>query len=236
MGASRFALFYPLVGELDNLPNCNCSALITKGETTELRNFVKGFHADGLVSADSDKCNVPALDKLCLLFLLCLNIQDSDELHNFALLDKAVDVDDRLVPGAQNGLVLQELQNGELSLKGVADRHGGVLAAEDHAGRHLLLLDARQAEQQVLARPSRARLHIIAINVHHLADLLVGHHDQLVAGLDDARLRLAHHHGAHVTVLINNGHTEGGVGVAVLRLDLIQDLEQRWSVVPGANG
>ena len=81
----------------------------------------------------------------------------------------------------------------------------------DRTGQH-----GRSALQGPSARSSRGqhnRWILVLASIHPfrpapccLLRYLVGHDQQRVAALHAARLHLPHHHGAHVAVLVNEGH------------------------------
>ena len=64
---------------------------------------------------------------------------------------------------------------------------------------------------------------------------LVRHEEELVSLPDDASLALAHGNGAHVLILVNDGHPEGGQGISRQGVCVVQDLKEGPPLVPGAS-
>ena len=64
---------------------------------------------------------------------------------------------------------------------------------------------------------------------------LVRHEEELVSLPHNASLALAHGNGAHVLILVNDGHPEGGQGISRQGVCVVQDLKEGPPSVPGAS-
>lgn len=128
--------------------------------------------------------------------------------------------DDRLV-----------LKNGHRRIKDSTNAAGIIRVTENKAARHLLLFDALQLDLDILTAADLADFLLVRPKLKNLNHLPVGHEKKLGASLSLTSFNLAHHHRAHVLVLVKDGHAKGPVDVAVDKGDAVEVVEKGFPPV-----
>ena len=82
--------------------------------------------------------------------------------------------------------MLQQVQDLQLRVEVGHARHGRPPGAQDETGLHLVLVDARKPEPQVLAAAGRGDLDVVAVDGGDGDGGAVGHQQQAVSLLDEA--------------------------------------------------
>ena len=144
-----------------------------------------------------------------------------------------MDVKNGVEAGADDG---RTLENNDLSVEDTRHLAELLEIAENRAAGDLLLLDAFELDLDILAANGRVGLLLLAVDIGYLDLDLVGHDAQLVAQPQHARLELAHDHGAHVLVLVDERHAHGSVCGAIEGGQRLEALDEARSAVPGADG
>eukprot|EP00964_Phaeocystis_antarctica_P097451 scaffold63562_cov54-Phaeocystis_antarctica.AAC.2 len=191
-----------LVGrEVEDLTDADGLALVAQGEAAQLRADVELLEADDLLRLDDARDHGALLDehRLLLHLLARLLVDLPGDLKDDTLLRDGVHVQDGRVAGAEDGLVLEQLDHRELHLEAT---HGGAgecgAGREDVARLDVLVRDILKLDARVLAAHEVGDLVLVEPHVEHLDRHAVRHHPQLVTWLDRALLDLALDGGAHV--------------------------------------
>lgn len=157
-------------------------------------------------------------------------VEESSESN---LLNSGVDVEHAVEAGSQDAL---EVKDTDLSFESGDVMHKTLGRAKNETGHDLFFFDATETETDLLTALGNGNLIFgLAVDSRNIDRLLVGHHDQAHTLLDHTGLDLTLNHGTHITVLASNGHHEGGVDLALEGVHVIEVLEQRGAIVPGAD-
>lgn len=116
---------------------------------------------------------------------------------------------------------LKSLKNSYLCIEDFArfDRIGGI--TKDKAGSNFVLFYTFYFHFDVLAAGHFGHLNVVRPHLVHLHLRSVGVNGQSLALFALARLNFADHHRSHVRELVDDGHHEGAVAVALQRGQIV---------------
>lgn len=144
-----------------------------------------------------------------------------------------MDVHDGVVTGGDDVLGLEDDELGFELVDGV---HGLLRVGQDEADVDVRVLDAAEADADVVAAQSERHLLLhLVVDGGDLDRRLVRHEEEVLVLADLARLNLADNDASHVAVLFRDGHHERRVVLAVHQRHLVEEREERGALDPGSD-
>mmetsp|Transcript_27221 Transcript_27221/g.37546 ORF Transcript_27221/g.37546 Transcript_27221/m.37546 type:complete len:248 (-) Transcript_27221:1307-2050(-) len=213
-----------VLGQSRHFTNSNGPTFVSESEAAKLRVVGELLNEHGAGdgnAADDDGATLHESDPLVDCRLLSLRVHHGHQPCNFHLLRHGVAVHDSFVSRSEDGLVLQEVQHYQLGLKQPHATPRVLSVADDEASGDIFFIHSGDTQADVLPGPCIGHLIVISVHVLNLDRHAIGHQHQVVAALHCACFCLAHDNDAEVLVLVQDGHAEGCVLVAVLRLQCV---------------
>ncbi len=211
--------------------------LVSESETTKLRILSELLDSDGEGELDTNNTDsAHAEESRVLLLHLTLLVKFGDEGLDGAVGGGAVKVRDALVTRGKNGDVLGEVSDHELSLDDLRAITRGRGRAENVTDGNLFFFDTLEADDEVLTGGSLGDKAVLDLDGGDGGLLHGGQQDDLIAGTKNTTLELTEGlDAAAILVLGGDGEAHGLVVGTGEGRHVIEDLEERLTLVPGAN-